>query len=57
MLDGPVSEYCEELLSITDSTNNTPLHIACAKGNVESVKVFITIIIIIIILIIIILLL
>lgn len=42
MLNGSVAEYCEDLLSTTDSTNNTPMHIACAKGNIEALKVHMT---------------
>lgn len=39
MLSGSVAQYCEGMLKTTDSNHNTPLHIACKKGNMESLKV------------------
>ena len=34
-----MAQYCEGMLKTTDSNHNTPLHIACKKGNMESLKV------------------
>lgn len=39
MIVGSNEELGNELISTTDGTQNTPLHIACKKGNLGAVKV------------------